>query len=199
MTMKADIAEQDEMTVGSDESVKQFLTFSVEDKTYGVELMSIREIKGWTATTELPNSPSFMKGVINIRGIVIPIFDLRNRFDMGVTQPDEKNVVIIIAVGEKLIGILVDAVSDILSTNADQIKEAPKTSSTIDGDFVEGLISIEEKMVVILDVARLFDEEVLAEAEKASAQASIKEEKAPQKPDDDAGKKKKSKIKADKK
>ena len=155
---------------------KQFLTFNVEERTYGIELNSIREIRGWTPTTELPNAPPFMKGVIDIRGVIIPIFDLRNRFDMGETQPDEKNVVIIVSIQEKLIGILVDAVSDILNANTDQIKKAPHVESSVENVFVEGLISIEDKMVVILDVVSLFAEESLSKASQAIDRESVKSE-----------------------
>jgi purine-binding chemotaxis protein CheW len=145
----------------NDSLIQQFLTFSVGDEEYGVELMTIREIKGWVATTPLPNSPACMKGVINLRGVVIPIFDLRARFNLGETTPTEKNVVIIIAVGERLIGILVDAVSDILSVTKDQIRPAPQVETKISEDFVSGLISVEEKMVVLLNISNLFDVESL--------------------------------------
>ena len=165
------LVESDSLTTDSGKT-RQFLTFNVGEESYGVELMTIREIKGWVATTQLPNSPDFMKGVINLRGVVIPIFDLRHRFGMGQTEPTEKNVVIIIAVGEKLIGILVDAVSDILSSTEDQIRPAPQVDSKIDEDFVNGLISVEEKMVVLLNIENLFDSATLDKAAKVSAAAS---------------------------
>jgi len=135
----------------------QFLTFSVDKELYGVDLLKIREIKGWTETTRLPNSPEFMKGVINLRGAVIPIFDLKGRFNIGETIPTEKNVVIIIAVGDRLMGILVDAVSDIIEVESGEIKQAPQMETRLDDKFVSGLISIENKMVVVLDVDSLFD------------------------------------------
>lgn len=154
------------------EAIQQFLTFNIGGEEYGVGLMSVREIKGWSKTTRLPNSPDFMKGVINLRGVVIPIFDLRKRFGMGDTEPHEKNAVIILAVGKRLIGVLVDAVSDILNANADDIRAAPHVESKIDANFVSGIISIDEKMVVLLDVEKIFDLSMLAEADKISAKAS---------------------------
>ena len=147
----------------SNSESQQFLTFSVGEEEYGVELMTIREIKGWTDPTHLPNSPNFMKGVINLRGAVIPIFDLRHRFAMGETNANEKNVVIIIAVEQKLIGILVDAVSDIVEVTKDKIRPAPKVDSKIDEDFIDGLISVDDKMVVILNIDHLFDPETLSQ------------------------------------
>lgn len=159
---------------GSDKEIKgntaQFLTFAVEGAEYGVDIMKVREIKGWEETTRIPNSPEYMRGVINLRGVVIPIFDLRTRFSMGRTEATEKHVVIIIAIGSKTIGILVDAVSDILTVGSDEIKPAPSTSEIdIDEAYLEGLISIDKKMVVLLDVEHLFSAETLAEAEKAAA------------------------------
>jgi len=138
-------------------SLQQFLTFAVDKEEYGIDLLRIREIKGWTETTRLPNSPNFMKGVINLRGAVIPIFDLKGRFQMGESNPTEKHVVIIVAVEERLIGILVDSVSDIVEVGEEQIKPAPQMETKIDDEFVNGLISLSEKMVVLLDVDSLFD------------------------------------------
>jgi purine-binding chemotaxis protein CheW len=155
---------------------RQFLTFKVENEEYGVSLMTIREIKGWSKPTVLPNSPPFMKGVINLRGVVIPIFDLRHRFEMGTTDANEKNVVIIIAVKDRFIGALVDAVSDILTVSNEQIKPAPKMETNINEDYVEGLIQSDDKMVVILNIENLFDTDTLVKAEKLSINADIAEE-----------------------
>ncbi len=159
----------------SQEPIQQFLTFKVSNEEYGVSLMSVREIKGWAKATRLPNSPEFMKGVINLRGVVIPIFDLRKRFKMGDTEPNEKNVVIMLAVGKRLIGILVDAVSDILNVNSSEVRPAPHVESKIEADFVSGIISIDEKMVVILDIQKVFDTETLSAAEKVSKKTEIPE------------------------
>lgn len=146
--------------------LRQYLTFTVSNEEYGIELMKIREIKGWSDTTKLPNSPKYMKGVINLRGVVIPIFDLKDRFNIGTTEPTDKNVVIILAVGEELIGILVDSVSDILSVEPNQVRPAPHIETKIDDDYINGLISVEDKMVVVLDVDKVFDSETLRNAEE---------------------------------
>jgi purine-binding chemotaxis protein CheW len=156
--------------VKKEESVQQFLSFTIGNENYGVDLMSVREIKGWSQTTQLPNSPEFMKGVINLRGIVVPIFDLRKRFNMGDTTPNEKNAVIIVTAGNRLIGILVDTVSDILDATSSQINQAPHVDKKLDADFIKGLISIAEKMVVLLDVDKIFDAETLQNADRATSQ-----------------------------
>lgn len=149
----------------ADDSVSlQFLTFSVGSETYGVDIMTVREIKGWEEVTRLPNSPVHMRGVMNLRGLIIPIFDLRARFGLGQTDANEKNVVIILAIAGRIVGILVDAVSDILTTNSSEIKPPPNME-TVDAEFLNGLISVEERMVVLLNVEKLFDSKTLEAAE----------------------------------
>jgi len=137
----------------------QFLTFTVDKEEYGVDIMTVREIKGWTEATRLPNTPEFMRGVINLRGLIIPIFDLRSRFSRGLTLATPKHVVIILAVGERNIGVLVDTVSDILDASADQIKPPPSEGVQLDAAYIRGLISLESRMVVLLNVEHLFDVE----------------------------------------
>ncbi|NDF11992.1 MAG: purine-binding chemotaxis protein CheW [Proteobacteria bacterium] len=149
--------------------VMQFLTFSVSGAEYGVDIMAVREIKGWTEATRMPNSPEYMRGVINLRGVVIPIFDLRTRFGMGVTLAESKHVVVVMAVANRTIGVLADAVSDILTVQASEIKSAPVSDTTIDKEFINGLISVQDKMVVLLNVENLFEiDQIPANVEKAS-------------------------------
>jgi purine-binding chemotaxis protein CheW len=148
---------------------RQYLTFTVGAGEYGVDIMKVREIRGWSETTRIPNSPEYMRGVINLRGLVIPIFDLRTRFHQGITEVTEKNVVIVLAVGNRTIGILVDTVSDILNIDASELKEAPTTSDTdIDDRYVQGLISVKNKMVIILYTDSLFDQETLNAAQETT-------------------------------
>lgn len=146
----------------------QFLTFTIGQDEYAVDIMSVREIKGWTDTTRLPNTPPFMRGVINLRGLIIPIFDLRTRFNMGVTEITPKHVVVILAVGTRTIGILVDAVSDILDVHSGEIQPPPDISADAKDQCISGLISSNGRMVVLLAVERLIDVELLKEAEKIS-------------------------------
>lgn len=146
----------------------QFLTFTVMEEEYGVNIMTVREIKGWTETTRLPNSPEFMRGVMNLRGLIIPIFDLRARFGKGLTQADSKNVIIIIAVGERNIGLLVDSVSDILTVGNDDIKPAPEMELEEESDYIGGLISLENRMVVLLNEDKLFNAEALQHAQRVA-------------------------------
>lgn len=137
-------------------TARQFLTFTVGEEEFGVDIMTVREIKGWQETTRLPNTPDYMRGVMNLRGLIIPIFDLRMRFSRGATQATEKHVVIILAIGERNIGVLVDTVSDILDASADQIKPPPGAEDQVQENYIDGLISLEDRMVVVLGVERLF-------------------------------------------
>lgn len=148
---------------------RQFLTFTVNNEEYGVDIMTVREIKGWTDTTRLPNSPEFMRGVMNLRGLIIPIFDLRARFRKELTEANSKHVVIILAVGERNIGILVDAVSDILSINESDIRPAPELETETSSDFISGLISLEKRMVVLLAVEKLFGADILRATQSLTA------------------------------
>ncbi|MBY0406229.1 MAG: chemotaxis protein CheW [Rickettsiales bacterium] len=133
----------------------QFLTFTVGAEEYGVDIMIVREVKGWAETTRLPNTPVYMRGVLNLRGIIIPIFDLRARFAGETTQATEKHVVVILAVGTRTMGLLVDTVSDILTVGPDDIKNAPESHVATPERFVNGLIALDGRMVVLLDVEKL--------------------------------------------
>lgn len=134
----------------------QFITFRVGKEEYGVDIMVVREIKGWAPATRLPNSPHFVRGVINLRGIMVPIYDLRARFGGGETEITRTHVVIIVKVGERMFGVLVDAVSDILTITEDQIKPAPEMDSTVDSAYLRGLITIKDRMVALLVLEKLF-------------------------------------------
>lgn len=149
----------------------QYLTFSISKEEYGVNIMQVKEIRGWSDTTRLPNSVDYMRGVINLRGSIIPIFDLRARFNMGQTEATEKHVVVILDMDNRTFGLLVDAVSDILDVTPSQVNEAPHGSGgngQVDDAFVSGLISVNEKMVVVLDVEHLFSNATLDQAAKAT-------------------------------
>jgi purine-binding chemotaxis protein CheW len=145
------------------EDKSQFLTFTVSDEVFGVDIMKVREIKGWQEVTRLPNSPEFLRGLMNLRGIILPIFDLRCRFGMGLTHAESKHVIIIIALEKRSIGILVDTVSDILTVSAQEVKAVPAMEGgrTIDEKYVNGLISVDQRMVILLDMERLFESEAV--------------------------------------
>jgi purine-binding chemotaxis protein CheW len=135
----------------------QFITFSVGTEEFGVDIITVREIKGWTATTTLPNSPRYMRGVLNLRGTIVPIYDLRARFGLGDTEATKNHVIVIVAVSERIIGILVDAVSDILTIGAEDVCPVPEMDSGVDQRFLTGLVAVDQRMVALLALEQLFD------------------------------------------
>lgn len=135
---------------------KQFISFKIREEEYAIDIMAVREIKGWSQTTTLPNQPSHVRGVMNLRGTMVPIFDLRCRFGMGVTDASSLHVVIVVAVLDRLIGLLVDTVSDILTIETSEIRPVPDSASGENVDFLAEIVSIKEGMVVILSLDKLF-------------------------------------------
>lgn len=151
---------QDQAMPEEQKERQQFITFTVQKREYGIDIMSIREIKGWTATTTLPNSPPYVRGVINLRGTVVPIIDLRARFSMGDTEATKNHVVMIVNIGARLMGILVDGVSDILTIDQDEIRPVPEVEGSNHGEIIRGLVSLENRMVAILILEKLFDKNI---------------------------------------
>ncbi|PWC39900.1 chemotaxis protein CheW [Azospirillum sp. TSO35-2] len=136
---------------------EQYVTFTVGAEEYGVNILAVREIRGWTPESRLPNLPDYVRGVINLRGIIIPIFDLRARFGGGMTQVTKRHVVVVMQVGERTRGILVDAISDILAIGPDAIKPPPDVDSgLIDAEYLSGLYTADDRMVTLLNVDKLF-------------------------------------------
>ncbi|MBL4667163.1 MAG: purine-binding chemotaxis protein CheW [Sneathiella sp.] len=140
---------------------QQFVTFAIGAEEYAVDIMQVREIQAWTEVTILPNQPHYMRGVLNLRGIIVPIFDLRRRFDQGETEATSIHVVVIIAVGDRIIGILVDRVSDILTIDGSEIRPVPDLDDSGQTDHIIGLVTAGDRMVALLDTASLFRHEII--------------------------------------
>ena len=140
-------------------NAQQYLTFQLAGQTYGVEILRVQEIKGWEKPTRLPHSPEHVQGVINLRGAVVPILDLRRRFGLGETEYGRTTVVIVVKVdtarGELTAGIVVDAVCEVCNIGADNLRPPPEVGSAIDSDFVRGLAMVGDGMLVLLDVVHL--------------------------------------------
>jgi purine-binding chemotaxis protein CheW len=137
----------------------QYLTFQLAGQTYGVDILRVQEIKGWEKPTRLPHSPDHVQGVINLRGAVVPILDLRRRFGLGETEYGRTTVVIVVKVdtarGELTAGIVVDAVCEVCNISAEDLRPPPEVGSVIDADLVRGLAMVGDGMLVLLDVVRL--------------------------------------------
>jgi len=149
--------------------ISQYISFNIGQEIYAVEITIVREIKGWIPTTSLPNSPEYMRGVINMRGVIVPVFDLRTRFNRGHTEPGKTHVVIIVKLDKRTIGILVDAVSDILSISQEDILSVPDKDVNPEYAFMEGLVAVDEKMVAIVKPKMLFDMDLMPDLDSAVA------------------------------
>lgn len=130
----------------------EFVIFSVAKQTFCLEITQIHEIRRWSPVTVMPHSPPDVMGVMNLRGAVIPIFDLATRFGLGSTQQNDRNVVIVSSIADKAVGLLVDSVSEIISIRTDDIKETPDVKSEATRECVQGVISIEGEMVRVLNL-----------------------------------------------
>lgn len=133
----------------------QFLTFMVGDAVYGMDITQVREIKGWTETTRLPNTEPYLLGVMNLRGTIVPVFDLRCRFSGELTEATPKHVVIIMVLDGKQAGVLVDGVSDILTATAEDIRPVPQQEAALDSRYLNGILTAGERMVVLLSMDTL--------------------------------------------
>ena len=146
------------------EGDRELIAFRVGDQEFCVNVMSVREISGWTPAMAMPHSPSYMKGVINLRGAVLPIIDLSARLGMKPTEPTQRHVIIVAQVHRKVVGLLVDAVSDILTVSEDNVQPTPEIASELQRQFARGIMAIEKRLICLLELEAIFPE---AESEAA--------------------------------
>ena len=158
-------AERQDIRTSFSNDDQQFLTFNLAEEFYGVDILKVQEIKGYTNVTKIPNTPDYLKGVLNLRGTIVPIVDLQMKFGMGVTEPTSFTVVVVVNVRNRVMGFLVDAVSDVLDLNAKDIQPPPEMGNTVDITFVAGIGNSNDHLVTLLDIDRvLTDDEVKAVA-----------------------------------
>lgn len=148
----------------------QQLTFSLADEEYGVDILSVREIRGWSRVTRIPQTPACLLGVLNLRGAIVPIMDLRLRFGLEREAYGDSTVVIIVAVAERLFGIVVDAVSDVADIDPAAIKPVPDMGAIVDTRYLKGLATHVERMVLLLDVEKLMRPEDVETLDAALSQ-----------------------------
>ncbi|MGF7169750.1 purine-binding chemotaxis protein CheW [Sphingobium xanthum] len=143
---------------------RQLITFEVENQIFGIDIMAIREIRAWTPTTRLPHVPHYIAGVVNLRGTVLPVFDLAARLGWRTTEPTARHVIIVTQVNEQFRGLTVDAVSDIATIDSESLQPPPATSQDSVVPFLEGLVAIDERMVMVLNLPSLTTDFDLREA-----------------------------------
>ena len=168
MTDSAEAVSEKEI---DDTETREFLTFMLAGEEYGVDILRVQEIKGWDTVTNIPNTPEYIRGVINLRGTIVPIIDMRLRFDLKQLEYGATTVVIVLKVEKKdgivrTMGVVVDAVSDVHDVPTNQIKASPDFGTTVDTEFVKGLATVGEKMVIVLDIDHMLNEDELGSLEK---------------------------------
>ena len=138
-----------------DAAGREFLAFTLGSEEYGIDILKVQEIRGYEAVTRIANAPEFIKGVINLRGIIIPVVDMRIKFKLGTPVYDQFTVVIILNIGGRIMGMVVDSVSDVTTLTADQIKPAPEMGTAFNSDYLVGLGTVDERMLILIDIDKL--------------------------------------------
>lgn len=163
VTFSASLENQYAQQPQSSSTPTQFISFSIGEDQYGVDIMAVREIKGWTDVTHLPNQPEYMRGVLNLRGAIVPIVDLRCRFGQGRTETSPLHVVIIVQIASRLVGLLADRVLDIVTHEPSQIQPIPRVAQSALLNLLSGIATSEGKMMALIDLASLLPSGVPAE------------------------------------
>jgi purine-binding chemotaxis protein CheW len=149
----------------------EYLTFTLGKEEYGIEILKVQEIRGYEAVTHIANAPEFIKGVVNLRGTIVPIVDMRIKFNLGKAEYDQFTVVIILNVAGRVVGMVVDGVSDVITLSPEQMKPAPDfSSSTFDTQYITGLGTVDERMLILVDIEKLMGGADMALVEQATVQ-----------------------------
>ena len=146
------------------EGGRELIAFRIGDQEFCVNIMSVREIRGWTPATPLPHAPSYVMGVINLRGAVLPIINLSVRLGLKPVAPDARHVIIVAQVGSKIVGLLVEAVSDILTVSDENVQPTPEVTSDLERQYARGILAIDKRMICLIELDALFPD---AESEAA--------------------------------
>lgn len=160
-------------TAVADEAA-QYLTVNLGTEEYGVDILAVREIRGWTPVTRIPQAPSYVLGVLNLRGAIVPVLDLRLRFGLAREEYTATTVCVIVMVAGRQFGVVVDAVSDVVEVSPSGIRPVPDMGTTVDTEYLKGLTSVGERMVLLLDVDRLLQPQDAQMLEAALASADTK-------------------------
>jgi purine-binding chemotaxis protein CheW len=160
-----------EQAIAGGDGTDQFLTFMLAGEEYAVDILRVQEIKGWDAVTNIPNTPEYIRGVMNLRGTIVPIIDMRLRFNLQPMEYGPTTVVIVLKVinesKSRIMGVVVDGVSDVYNIPKEEIKEAPDFGADVHTDFIKGLATVDEKMVIILDIDRMLNTSELTAVDSA--------------------------------
>jgi purine-binding chemotaxis protein CheW len=134
---------------------REFLTFTLGEEEYAIDILKVQEIRGYDAVTRIANTPDYIKGVINMRGVIVPVVDMRLKFHVGQAVYDQFTVMIILNLGERVVGMVVDGVSDVVALAPEQIRPAPEFGAAMDTQYIQGLASIDKRMAIVVDIEKL--------------------------------------------
>ena len=148
----------------------EFLTFTLGPEEYGIEILKVREIRRYDAVTRIANSPAFIKGVINLRGTIVPVVDLRLKFNLNEAVYNDFTVMIVLSLAQRIVGIVVDSVSDVVALVGEQIKPAPEFGASFDARYLLGLGALDERMLILLDIEQIMTSDEMALVDNAAAQ-----------------------------
>jgi len=151
---------------------REFLTFTLGSEEYGVDILKVQEIRGYDTVTKIPNTPDFIKGVINLRGAIVPVVDLRIKFRLGSADYNDFTVMIILNVGGRVIGMVVDSVSDVMALKDEQIQPPPEFGSQLDTRFLAGLGTLDQRMLILVDIEKMLTSTEMALVDGGLAQAA---------------------------
>jgi purine-binding chemotaxis protein CheW len=140
----------------------EYLTFTLGAEEYGIDILKVQEIRGYEAVTKIANAPPFIKGVINLRGVIVPIVDLRIKFNLDGETYDQFTVVIILNIGKRVMGVVVDGVSDVIQLSSDNLRPAPEFGPVLDTRYILGLGTVEERMIIVVDIEKLMTGQEMA-------------------------------------
>ncbi|HEX4895680.1 MAG TPA: chemotaxis protein CheW [Solimonas sp.] len=133
----------------------EFLTFTLGEEEYGVDILKVQEIRGYDTVTRIPDAPDFIKGVINLRGTIVPVVDMRLKFKLGRADYNEFTVMIILNIARRVVGMVVDGVSDVMQLTPEQIRPAPEFGSAVNSRFITGIGALDQRMLILVDIERL--------------------------------------------
>lgn len=147
----------------------EYLAFNLGSEEYGVDIQKVQELRGYDAVTRIANAPDYIKGVVNLRGVIVPIIDIRIKFNLGTPTYDQFTVVIILNIGGRVMGMVVDCVSDVITLTPDQVKPAPEMGSALDTNYLIGLGTVEQRMLILVDIDKLMSSTEMGLIEKLAA------------------------------
>lgn len=160
--------------LASEPSGQEFLVFTLGDEEYGIDILKVQEIRGYDQVTRIANTPAFIKGVTNLRGVIVPIVDLRIKFSQVQVDVDynDNTVVIVLNLGQRVVGIVVDGVSDVLSLTAEQIRPAPEFAVTLSTEYLTGLGALGDRMLILVNIEKLLNSEEMALLDSAASEVA---------------------------